>query len=86
VFRVLRPGGRLVLVDVIRNAPATHWRQRAVQDLTGNIVARKLVIPPANADQRNSYAAKLSKAGCCEASAPTLCMARSPMYSRLRES
>jgi hypothetical protein len=57
------PGGRLVLVDVIRNAPATHWRQRAVQDLTGNIVARKLVIPPANADQRNSYAAKLSKAG-----------------------
>ena len=60
---MLRPGGRLVLADVIRAAPeADGWRQR-VQDFTWSQFAQKFAVPPANADQRAPYTAKLRAAG-----------------------
>ena len=62
-FRVLRPGGRLVLADVIRAAPEPDgWRQR-VQDFTWTQFAQKFAVPAANADQRAPYTAKLRAAG-----------------------
>jgi ubiquinone/menaquinone biosynthesis C-methylase UbiE len=62
-FRVLRPGGRLVLADVIRNAPAPHRFRRRLQDFTWAAFADKFAIRPANADRRDSYAGKLRAAG-----------------------
>lgn len=62
-FRVLRPGGRLVLADVIRAAPEPdRWRRR-VQDFTWTQFAQKFAVPAANADQRAPYQAKLRAAG-----------------------
>lgn len=62
-FRVLRPGGRLVLADIIRAAPVPAGWKRRVQDFTWSQFAQKFAIPPANADQREGYAAKLLAAG-----------------------
>ena len=62
-FRVLRPGGRLVLADVIRAAPEREALRRRVQDFTWSQFAQKFAVPAANADQRAPYAAKLSAAG-----------------------
>jgi SAM-dependent methyltransferase len=62
-FRVLRPGGRLVLADVIRAAPEPEALRRRVQDFAWSQFAQKFAVPADNADQRAPYAAKLNAAG-----------------------
>jgi SAM-dependent methyltransferase len=65
-FRVLRPGGRIVLADVIRAAPHVDRIRRSVQDVTWAAFARTFAVPTANADRRGGYSAKLQAAGFTE--------------------
>lgn len=62
-FRVLRPGGRLVLADLIRAAPAETPGGKRWQACTWPVFARIFSVPTANADEREGYADKLSAAG-----------------------
>jgi cyclopropane fatty-acyl-phospholipid synthase-like methyltransferase len=62
-LRVLRPGGRLVLADVIQNDPVPGRFARSMQRSTWNSFVTKYSVPLANADSRASYADKLRKAG-----------------------
>ena len=62
-FRVLRPGGRLVLADVIRAAPEPDGWRRRLQDVIWSQFAQKFAVPAANADRRSPYTAKLRAAG-----------------------
>jgi ubiquinone/menaquinone biosynthesis C-methylase UbiE len=62
-WRVLRPGGRLVLADVIRTTPEGPRLRRLAHDLTWATFAQKFAIPRANADRRRPYAGKLRAAG-----------------------
>ena len=59
---MLRPGGRLVMADVIRVAPEPAALRRQVQDFTWSQFAQKFAVPAPNADQRAPYAAKLRAA------------------------
>jgi ubiquinone/menaquinone biosynthesis C-methylase UbiE len=71
-LRVLRPGGRLVLADVIRANPDTRPFRRRVQDFNWKFFMQKYAVPAANADTRDSYAAKLTNAGFAAARVDTI--------------
>jgi len=62
-FRVLRPGGRLVLADIIRAAPDPDPIRRRWQDTSWRGFSAKFAIPDANADTRDGYMEKLRAAG-----------------------
>jgi ubiquinone/menaquinone biosynthesis C-methylase UbiE len=62
-FRVLRPGGRLVLADVIRSHPDPRPFRRRIQDFNWKFFMQKYAVPAANSDTTESYAAKLAAAG-----------------------
>lgn len=61
--RVLRPGGRLVVGDIIRAPMAATAPERAWQDWSWRRFADTWRIPRANADSRASYVKKLVDAG-----------------------
>jgi ubiquinone/menaquinone biosynthesis C-methylase UbiE len=62
-LRILRPGGRLVLADVIPNAPPVgRWRS-LTRRLAWSIAAKKFAVPSANGYDRIIYADKLRAAG-----------------------
>jgi ubiquinone/menaquinone biosynthesis C-methylase UbiE len=62
-FRVLRPGGRLVLADIIRAAPDPDPLRRRWQDTSWRGFSAKFAIPDANADTRATYVEKFRAAG-----------------------
>jgi SAM-dependent methyltransferase len=62
-FRVLRPGGRLVLADIIRATPDANPRRRRWQALSWRGFAARFAIPDANADRLAPYVEKFRAAG-----------------------
>ncbi|GHD52795.1 type 11 methyltransferase [Thalassobaculum fulvum] len=62
-FRVLRPGGRMALADVVPNAPLPGGLARRVQRMNWNTFSKKYSVPAANADSHDAYRAKLESAG-----------------------
>jgi cyclopropane fatty-acyl-phospholipid synthase-like methyltransferase len=62
-LRVLRPGGRLALADIIRAPPHPNRLRRRMQDFNWRFFMEKFAVPRANSDTRDSYAAKLGAAG-----------------------
>ena len=62
-FRVLRPGGRLALADVIRAEPDPRPMRRRIQDFNWKYFAKKYAVANENGDTAAAYAAKLAAAG-----------------------
>jgi ubiquinone/menaquinone biosynthesis C-methylase UbiE len=62
-YRVLRPGGRLVLSDIIPIAKPRSWQQRWHRYQSWQAFHRTWASPPANAYPRADYARKLTAAG-----------------------
>lgn len=62
-YRVLQPGGRLVLSDIIPITRPHTWRQRWLFDQSWQTFTRTWASPLENAYPRAAYAEKLTEAG-----------------------
>jgi SAM-dependent methyltransferase len=62
-LRVLRPGGRLAVADILPMPPAPGRWGRLKQRWSWGLVARRFPIPPANRYTREQYAARLADCG-----------------------
>lgn len=65
-WRVLRPGGRLVMADILPMPRVSDGRGRLQQRLSWWLVASKFAIPPENAYTRPTYQALLARRGFTE--------------------
>jgi cyclopropane fatty-acyl-phospholipid synthase-like methyltransferase len=66
VWRVLRPGGRLVLADIIPTPVPSSPIERRQHRLSWGAVASKFAIPAENADTAPDYHRKLARSGFAE--------------------
>ena len=62
-FRVLRPGGRIAIADILPMAPAPGRWGRLKQRWSWGMVSRRFPIPAANRYTRDEYGARLAASG-----------------------
>jgi cyclopropane fatty-acyl-phospholipid synthase-like methyltransferase len=64
-YRVLRPGGRLALADVIAMPPPDQWLKRLLYRSVWRSFGTNYFVPKANMDTQATYVQKLTASGFC---------------------